>query len=98
MSQVRSSQKQLVLELARRFQEFPVVVAVALGGSQASIVWAQAHCERLPREMASQVGAVLQAACMTDGGLVRKVHLLMDSLDDLLWQEGLDPAMSLPFG
>lgn len=67
-------------------------------GEKRLIAWAQSLCERLPVGMAPQIEAVLQAACVTDGSLVRRVHLLLDNLDDLLRQEGFDPATSLPFG
>jgi hypothetical protein len=66
-------------------------------GEKRLMAWTLALCERLPVEMAHQVEVVLEAACAADGRLVRKVHLLLDNLDDLLRQEGFDPATSLPF-
>jgi predicted nucleotidyltransferase len=66
-------------------------------GEKRLMAQAEAHCERLPVGMAPQIEAVLQAPCTVDGGLVPKVHFLLDNLDDLLRQEGFDPTTSLPF-
>jgi hypothetical protein len=56
-----------------------------------------ALCESVPAGMAEQVTAVLRAAGTADGGVVPRVHALLDSLDDLLLRERFDPTTSLPF-
>ena len=66
-------------------------------GEKRLIAWTQAHCAHLPVEMADQIEAVLQAACLVDGRLVQQVNALLDNLDELLRQEGFDLATSLPF-
>lgn len=66
-------------------------------GEKRLIEWAQAQCAHLPVEMADQIEAVLQAACLVDGRLMQQVNALLDNLDELLRQEGFDPATSLPF-
>lgn len=83
--------------LASYFDVLYALNRVLHPGEKRLMAWTQAHCERLPVEMAHQVEAVLEAACAADGPLVRKVHLLLDNLDHLLRQEGFDPATSLPF-
>jgi hypothetical protein len=65
-------------------------------GEKRLIEWAQAHCEQLPMEMAEQITALLQAACSLNGNVLQRVNALLDNLDDLLRQEGVDPATSLP--
>ena len=65
-------------------------------GEKRLVDWAQAHCVRLPVAMAEQVEGMLQAACAVDGSLVSRVHALVDNLDELLRQEGFDPATSMP--
>jgi hypothetical protein len=66
-------------------------------GEKRLLDWAQAHCTRLPLNMASQLTALLQAACSMDG-VLQQANVLLDNLDDLLRQEGFDPATSLPLG
>jgi hypothetical protein len=66
-------------------------------GEKRLIEWAQAHCVRLPMNMAEQISALLQAACSLDD-VLRHINALLDNLDDLLRQEGFDPATSLPLG
>ena len=65
-------------------------------GEKRLVEWAQAHCTRLPVAMAEQVEGVLQATSATDGSLVSQVNALLDNLDELLRQEGFDPATSGP--
>jgi hypothetical protein len=66
-------------------------------GEKRLMEWAQAHCTHLPVEMADQIEAVLQAACLGDSRLVQQANTLLDNLDELLRQEGFDLATSLPF-
>jgi len=56
----------------------------------------QVQCALLPIGMAASIEEVLQAACKVDGILPAAVHALIDGLDDLLRQEGFDPATSQP--
>jgi hypothetical protein len=66
-------------------------------GEKRLIERALAHCVRLPLDMAAQLRAVLQAACSMDD-VLQQTNTLLDNLDDLLRQEGFDPATSLPLG
>ena len=66
-------------------------------GEKRLLSWAQGHCERMPVEMANQIKEILGAVCTADAGLVQRVHLFLDDLDELLEAEGFDPATSLPF-
>lgn len=59
-------------------------------GEKRLVEQAQAQCARLPAAMAEQVEAVLQATCATDGSLLQRVRALLDSLDDLLRQDGFE--------
>jgi hypothetical protein len=63
-------------------------------GEKRLIERAQAHCARLPADMAEQITALLQAACSLDGSVMQRTNTLLDSLDDMLRQEGFDPATS----
>lgn len=82
--------------LASYFDVLCAVNRVLHPGEKRLVAWTQAHCARLPAGMAEQVEGVLQACCAADGALVEKVHLMLDSLDDLLREEGFDPATSMP--
>ena len=64
-------------------------------GEKRLIERAQAHCPRLPLDMAAGLSALLQAACSLDD-VLQQTNTLLDNLDDLLRQEGFDPATSLP--
>lgn len=66
-------------------------------GEKRLIEWAQAHCARLPLDMAAQLTALLQAACSMDD-VLQRTNALLDNLDDVLREEGFDPATSLPLG
>jgi hypothetical protein len=66
-------------------------------GEKRLIERAQAHCARLPLDMAVQLSALLQAACSM-GDVLQQTNTLLDNLDDVLRQEGFDPATSLPLG
>jgi hypothetical protein len=63
-------------------------------GEKRLIERARAQCTRVPVDMAEQITALLRAACSLDGGVVQRTGALLDSLDDLLRQEGFDPATS----
>ena len=66
-------------------------------GEKRLIEWAQAHCARLPLDMAAQLTGLLQGACSTDD-VLQQTNTLLDNLDDLLRQEGFNPETSLPLG
>jgi len=66
-------------------------------GEKRLVAWAEAHCTLQPVGMAASIEEVLQAACKVDGNLPVAVHALIDGLDDLLRQEGFDPATSRSF-
>jgi len=66
-------------------------------GEKRLIERAQAHCARLPLDMGAQLSAFLQAVCSMDD-VLQRTNTLLDNLDDLLRQEGFDPATSLPLG
>jgi hypothetical protein len=65
-------------------------------GEKRLMEWAQANCAQTPVGMAEQVAALLQATCSTDDRVVKQTNVLLDNLDDLLHQQGFDPATSLP--
>jgi hypothetical protein len=56
----------------------------------------QARCARLPVNMAAGVTAVLQCAGSGSKELPAELHRLVDALDQLLAEEGFDPATSQP--
>ncbi len=66
-------------------------------GEKRLIERAQAHCARLPLDMAAQLTALLQATRPADG-VLQLTNALLDNLDDLLRQEAFDPETSLPLG
>ena len=65
-------------------------------GEKRLMEWTQAHCTQTPAGMADQIAALLQVICSEDASIVKRVHALLDNLDDLLRREGFDPATSLP--
>lgn len=65
-------------------------------GEKRLVKLALEHCALLPREMAADVQAVLQAAATTNGEVVARVGILLDHLDALLLAEGFDPYTSRP--
>jgi hypothetical protein len=80
--------------LASYFDVVFALNAVLHPGEKRLIEWAQAHCLRLPVDMAEQITALLQAACSLDGSVMQRTIALLDNLDDVLRQEGFDPATS----
>lgn len=93
----RVSQNHRVAALLASY--FDVVFAlnrVLHPGEKRLVAWAEAQCRRLPVGMAGSIEAVLQAACQVDGSLPAAVHALIDPLDELLREEGFDPASSRP--
>jgi hypothetical protein len=66
-------------------------------GEKRLVAWAQANCAQLPVGMAASIEKVLQAACQVGESLPVAVHALIDPLDDLLREEGFDPASSQPY-
>jgi len=46
--------------------------------------------------MVNQVEGVLRAVSLADQSLVARIEELVDSLDQLLLEEGFDPETSLP--
>jgi len=81
--------------LASYFDVVFAVNRVLHPGEKRLIERAQAQCARLPVDMAEQIAALLQAACSLDGSVMQRTSALLDSLDDLLRQEGFDPATSV---
>jgi hypothetical protein len=65
-------------------------------GEKRLLEWTLAHCAQVPSGLTEQVAALLQAVGSTDGRVVRQIDTLLDNLDDLLQQQGFDPATSLP--
>jgi hypothetical protein len=65
-------------------------------GEKRLIERAQAQCARLPVDMAEQIADLLQAACSLDSSVMQRTDALLDNLDDLLRQDGFDPATSAP--
>ncbi len=47
-------------------------------------------CTRIPGEMVNQVEAVLRAVCSADQSLIVRIEELLDGLDQLLLEEGVD--------
>ncbi len=65
-------------------------------GEKRLMEWAQAHCARVPRRHGGP-GNRASAGSLLDGWqCVKQANALLDNLDDLLRQEGFDPATSLP--
>jgi hypothetical protein len=91
-----SQNHRLVALLASYFDVLFAVNRALHPGEKRLVDWAQAHCARLPVAMAEQIEGTLQAACAVDGSLVSQVNTLVDNLDELLRQEGFDPATSRP--
>jgi hypothetical protein len=83
--------------LASYFDVICALNRVLHPGEKRLVEWTQAHCVHVPVGMAYQLAALLQAACSTDGSVVKRVNALLDNLDDLLRREGFDPATSLPW-
>ena len=53
------------------------------------------QCSKVPIDFQSQVENVLQRAATADDMLLDQLNELLDSLDDLLTEEGIDPAQTL---
>jgi hypothetical protein len=64
-------------------------------GEKRLMEWTQARCAQVPSGIAEQVSALLQAASSTDGRVIKQTNVLLDNLDDLLHQQGFNPATSL---
>ena len=58
-------------------------------GEKRLVKIAQAQCERLPEGMSQQVTALIKAVCQDPCPVIDKIDALLDSLDDLLKDEGL---------
>jgi predicted nucleotidyltransferase len=54
------------------------------------------RCVKVPEEMVIQVERVLHASSSADQNLIVSIEELIDSLDELLREEGFDPETSLP--
>jgi len=67
-------------------------------GEKRLLALAAQRCEKVPEGLSEQVTAVLRAAASADPALVARIHALVDGLDRLLFEEGFDPATSLPLG
>jgi predicted nucleotidyltransferase len=65
-------------------------------GEKRLLETASDRCAKVPGGMVHQVEGVLRAASSTDGSLIARIEALVDSLDELLLQEGFDPETSLP--
>ena len=100
VAEMRSSRADLNHRVAALLASyFDVIFAlnrVLHPGEKRLMEWAQANCAQTPVGMAEQVAALLQATCSTDGRVVKQTNVLLDNLDDLLHQQGFDPATSLP--
>jgi predicted nucleotidyltransferase len=60
-------------------------------GEKRLVAFAQATCPRLPPRMAGQVQAVLEVSGTANPELALRVEALLDGLDQLLVDEGIDP-------
>ena len=65
-------------------------------GEKRLLETASASCAKVPGEMVNQVEGVLRAVSLADQSLVARIEELVDSLDQLLLEEGFDPETSLP--
>jgi len=65
-------------------------------GEKRLLTIAAQRCARLPKDMSLHVERVLHAATLTDPSLITDIEALVDGLDQLLREEGFDPATSLP--
>lgn len=65
-------------------------------GEKRLMQWVRATCPRLPAYMDEQVESLMIASCSLRGNVVIQVRKLLDNLDELLDQEGFDPATSAP--
>ena len=63
-------------------------------GEKRLVEQAEKQCTSVPVEMASQIERVLHAATGADADLVGQIVVLIDDLDELMVQEGFDPATS----
>ena len=66
-------------------------------GEKRLLAIAAQRCGRIPKDMSLHVASVLHAAASTDPGLITDIQTLVDGLDQLLREEGFDPATSLPW-
>ena len=60
-------------------------------GEKRLVELANQRCPKIPKHMPHQVEHVLQAACRIDKTLIKKIELLINSLDRLLTEEGFGP-------
>jgi hypothetical protein len=66
-------------------------------GEKRLIQLTREQCAALPQNMAEQVSAVLRAESAPEENLLPALATLLDGLDNLLNEEGFDPATSAPF-